>query len=79
MATIDEYLQTWKLKLSTTKKVSAVFHFNSKEAKHELKVDHKDETLLFCSEPKYLGAVVLNPFSPKCNTFFAIFEKFAAQ
>jgi len=25
MATIDEYLQTWKLKLSTEKSVSAVF------------------------------------------------------
>jgi len=38
MAAIGEYLQTWKLKLSTTAKmVSAVFHHNSKEAKHELK------------------------------------------
>ena len=26
MATLGEYLQTWKLKLCTTKKVSAVFH-----------------------------------------------------
>jgi len=33
MATIKEYLQTWKLKLSTTKMVSAVFHLNNKEAK----------------------------------------------
>jgi len=31
MATLGEYLQTWKLKLSTTKTVSAVFHLN-KEA-----------------------------------------------
>ena len=33
MATLGEYLPTWKLKLSTTKTVSAVFHLNNKEAK----------------------------------------------
>ena len=38
MATLGEYLQTWKLKLSTTKTVSAAFHLNNKEAKRELKV-----------------------------------------
>jgi len=32
MATLHEYLQTGKLKLSTTKTVSAVFHLNNKEA-----------------------------------------------
>jgi len=37
MATLGEYLQTWKLKLSTTKTVSTVFHLNNKEAKRELK------------------------------------------
>jgi len=36
MATLGEYLQTWKLKLSTTKMVSTVFHLNNKEAKREL-------------------------------------------
>jgi len=54
MATVSEYLQTWKLKLSTTKMVSAAFHLNNKEAKHELKVKYNNETLPFCSEPKYL-------------------------
>jgi len=34
-ATVNEYLQTWKLKLSTTKTVSAAFHLNNKEAKRE--------------------------------------------
>jgi len=53
MATVGEYIQTWKLKLSTTKTVSAVFHLN-KEAKRELKVNFNNETLPFCSEPKYL-------------------------
>jgi len=32
IATVGEYLQTWKLKLSTTKTVSAAFHLNKKEA-----------------------------------------------
>ena len=54
MATLGEYLQTWKLKLSTTKTVSTVFHL-----KRELKVNFNNETLPFCSEPKYLG-VTLN-------------------
>ena len=45
MAKLGEYLQTWKLKLSTTKTVSAVFHLNSKEAKRELKVSFNKESL----------------------------------
>ena len=58
METLGEYLQTWKLKLSTTKTVSAVFHLNNKEAKRELKVNFNNETLPFCSEPKYLGVML---------------------
>jgi len=46
MATIDEYLQTCKLKLSTTKMVSAVFHLNNKEAEHELKVNQQQNPAL---------------------------------
>ena len=56
MATISEYLQTWKLNFSTTKTVSAAFHLN-KEAKRELNVKN-NETLPFCSEPKYLGVML---------------------
>jgi len=48
-----EYLQTWKVKLSTTKSVLAVCHLSSKEVKHELKVNY-NEIPLFCSEPTYL-------------------------
>ena len=62
MATPGEYLQTWKLKLSTTKTVSAVFHLNNKEAKRELKVNFNNETLLFCSETKYLGVTFSGGF-----------------
>ena len=50
MATKSEYFQTWKLKFSTTKTVSAAFHLNNKETKCELKVNLKNETLPFCSE-----------------------------
>jgi len=54
MATVGEYLQTWKLKLSTTKAVLVAFHLNNKEAKRELKVNHNNENLPFCSEPTFL-------------------------
>jgi len=32
-------------------------HLNNKEAKRELKVKHNNETLPFCSEPRYLGGM----------------------
>ena len=54
MTTAGEYLQIWKLKLSTTKAMVAVFHLNNKEAKRELKINHNNETLPVCSGPKYL-------------------------
>ena len=58
MATLGEYLQTWKLpvKHSTTKTVSAALHLKIKKAKRELKV--KNKTLPFCFGPKYLGVTV---------------------
>ena len=58
MATVGEYLQTWKVKLCTTKTASAAFHLNNKEANRELKVNLNNEILLFCSEPKYLGVTL---------------------
>ena len=51
--TVGEYLQTWKLKLSTTKTVSAAFHLNNKEAKRELKANFNNESLPMCFNPKY--------------------------
>ena len=50
IATVSEHLQTWKLNLSTTKTISAVFHLNNNEAKRELYVNHNNKTLTF-SEP----------------------------
>ena len=38
MFTLSAYLQTWRLKLSHTKTVTAAFHLNNREAKRELKV-----------------------------------------
>ena len=38
MSTLSAYLQTWMLKLSHTKTVTAAFHLNNREAKRELKV-----------------------------------------
>jgi len=59
MATIGEDLQTWKIKISTRKTVSAVFHLNNKEAKqrltfskHELKVNYNNKISPFCPKPK---------------------------
>ena len=57
MTTVGEYLQTWKLKLSTAKTMSAAFYLNNKEAKREL-VEYNNETLPYCSEPKYLGVTL---------------------
>ena len=38
MSKLSSYLQTWRLKLSHTKTVTAAFHLNNREAKRELKV-----------------------------------------
>jgi len=53
-----EYLQTSKLKLSTTKTVSPVFHLNNKEAKRELKLNFNNETQPSRFETKYLGVTL---------------------
>ena len=55
MSTISAYFQTWKLKLSHTKTVTATFHLNNREAKRELKVYNNDRLLPFCPTPAYLG------------------------
>ena len=54
MSTLSSYLQTWRLKLSHTKTVTAAFHLNNREAKRELKVYNNDKLLLFCPTPTYL-------------------------
>ena len=54
MSTLSAYLQTWRLKLSHTKTVKAVFYLNNREAKRELKVYNNGRLLPFCPNPTYL-------------------------
>ena len=55
ISTLSAYLQTWRLKLSHTKTVTAAFHLNNREAKRELKVYNNGRLLPFCPTPTYLG------------------------
>ena len=55
MSTLSAYLQTWRLKLSHTKTVTAAFHINNREAKREIKVYNNGRRLPFCPTPTYLG------------------------
>ena len=55
MSTLSAYLQTWRLKLSHTKTVTAAFYLNNREAKRELKVYNNGRLLPFCRTPTYLG------------------------
>ena len=50
MSTLSAYLQTWRLKLSHTKTVTAAFHLNNQEAKRELKV-YNNSRLTVLSNP----------------------------
>ena len=54
MSTLLAYIQTWRLKLSYTKTVTAAFHLNNREAKCELKVYNNDRLLPFCPTPTYV-------------------------
>ena len=55
MTTLSAYLQTWRLKLSNTKTVTAAFHLNNREAKRELNVYNNGNLLPPCPVPTYLG------------------------
>jgi len=80
IATVGKYFQTWKLKLSATKTVSAVLHLNNKEAKRELKVNFDDETLAFCSDPRYLGITWYSTGRSRiANTFSHFAKKLASR
>jgi len=90
MATISEYLQTWKLKLSTTQMVSGIFQLNNKEAKRALNVflNVSNEILPFCSETKYLGVTLdrsltyrrhLESLRKKLTSRVALLRRFAGS
>ena len=55
MSTLLAYLQTWRLKLSHTKTVTAAFYSNNREAKCELTVYNNSRLLPFCLTATYLG------------------------
>ena len=74
MSTLSAYLQTWRLKLSHTKMVTAAFHLNNREAKHELKVYNNGRLLPFCPTPTYLG-VKLDRSLTFCHHLVALHKK----
>ena len=55
MTTLSACLQTWRLKLSNTTTVTAVFHLNNKEDKRELNVYSNGNLLPPCPVLTYLG------------------------
>ena len=55
MTTFSAYFQTWRLKLSNTKTVTAAFHLKNSEAKRELNVYNNNNPLPPCPVPTYLG------------------------
>ena len=52
MATLETYLQKWRLKLSKTKTVSSVFHLTNREAKRQLLVELNGKPLPFSNTSK---------------------------
>ena len=63
MSTLSAYLQTWRLKLSHTKTVTAAFHLNNRETKRELKVYNNGRLLSFRPIPTYLGVKLDRSFT----------------
>ena len=55
MGIICQYLSNWRLKLSTTKTVSSIFHLRNHMATYELKVQTDSGLLNFDPNPTYLG------------------------
>ena len=55
MTTLSAYLQSWRLKLSNTKTVTAAFDLNDRKTKRELNVYNNGNLLPPCPAPTYLG------------------------
>ena len=54
MAALSAYLQSWRLKLSHAKTVTAAFDLHNRGAKRELKVENNDKIIPFCRCPPIL-------------------------
>ena len=67
-------VQTWRLKLSHTKMVTAVFYLNNQEVFNELKVYNSNRILLFFSTSTYLG-IKLNRLLTFCHHLVALCKK----
>ena len=55
ITTLSGYLQTWRVKLSNTKTITAAFYLNNREAKCALNVYNNGNLLPPCPVPMYLG------------------------
>ena len=77
MSTLSAYLQTWRLKLSHTKTVTAAFHLDKREAKRELKVYNNGGLLSFCPTPTDLG-VKLDRSLTFCHHLVALRKKLSS-
>ena len=78
MFTLSAYLQTWRLKLSHTKTVTAAFHLNNRETKRELKVYNNDRFLPFYPIPTYLG-VKMDRSLTFCHHLVALRKKLSLR
>ena len=78
MSTLSAYLQTWRLKLSHTKTMTAAFHLNNLEAKRELKVYNNGRLLPFCPTPTYFG-VKLDRLLTFCHHLVALRKKLSSR
>ena len=74
MSTLSAYLQTWRLKLSHIKTVTAAFHLNNREAKRKIKVYNNGRLSPFCPTPTYLG-VKLDRWLTFCQHLVALCKK----
>ena len=88
MTTLSAYLQTWRLKLSNTKTMTAAFHLNNREAKRELNVYNNGNLLPSCLVPTYLGVKLdrsltfrhhLEVFRKKLSTQVALLRRLAGS
>ena len=77
MSTLSAYLQTRRLKLSHTKRVTAAFHLNNREAKREPKAYNNRRLLPFCSTPIYLGIKLDS--SRFCHHLVALRKKLSSR
>ena len=78
MTTLSTYLQTWRLKLSNTKTVTAAFHLNKREAKRERNIYNNGNLLPPCLVPTYLG-VKLHRSLTFCHHLEALRQKLSIR